>query len=66
MRVRHGYRINLKRTIGIIYGKCGIYPFHHYHRNTHEVLGCHQGTTEIHLRGSHEKKISIYRLVRLS
>ena len=37
----------------------GIYPFHHYHSNTHEVLGCYQGTAEIHLGGPQGKKFNI-------
>lgn len=38
----------------------GIYPFHHYHSNTHEVLGVFQGTAEIQLGGPKGEKINIF------
>ncbi|WP_370898447.1 cupin domain-containing protein [Chryseobacterium gossypii] len=37
----------------------GIYPFHHYHSNTHEVLGVFQGSAELHLGGPQGKKLSV-------
>lgn len=37
----------------------GIYPFHHYHSNTHEVLGVFQGSAEVHMGGSKGKKMKI-------
>lgn len=30
----------------------GIYPFHHYHSHTHEVLGCHSGSANVLLGGA--------------
>lgn len=29
----------------------GIYPFHHYHSNTHEVLGCFRGWADVQFGG---------------
>lgn len=37
----------------------GIYPFHHYHSITHEVLGCFQGNAEVHMGGPNGKKMKI-------
>ncbi|WP_326983556.1 cupin domain-containing protein [Chryseobacterium sp. MYb264] len=37
----------------------GIYPFHHYHSNTHEVLGIFQGSAEIMTGGPKGKKMKI-------
>lgn len=37
----------------------GIYFFHHYHSNTHEVLGVFQGWAEVHVGGSKGKKMRI-------
>ncbi|MDQ1096249.1 MULTISPECIES: cupin domain-containing protein [Chryseobacterium] len=39
--------------------KWTIYSFHHYHSNTHEVLGVFQGSAEICLGGPTGKKIMI-------
>jgi len=37
----------------------GIYPFHHYHSITHEVLGCFQGYAEVHMGGPNGKIMKI-------
>lgn len=37
----------------------GIYPFHHYHSNTHEVLGCFSGDALLHLGGENGQKIKV-------
>ncbi len=37
----------------------GIYPFHHYHSNTHEVLGVFQGSAEVQMGGAAGKKMKI-------
>jgi len=37
----------------------GIYPYHHYHSNTHEVLGVYAGHCDVALGGDDE---NIYRL----
>lgn len=37
--------------------KSGIYTFHHYHSNTHEVMGVYKGGTQIQLGG--EKGITL-------
>jgi len=37
----------------------GIYPFHHYHSTTHEVLGFYSGSALVHLGGERGKKIRI-------
>lgn len=39
--------------------KWGIYPFHHYHSNTHEVLGVFQGFAEVQMGGSKGKVLKI-------
>lgn len=31
----------------------GIFPFHHYHSNTHEVLGVFSGTARVEFGGEH-------------
>lgn len=36
-----------------------IYPFHHYHSNTHEVLGVFEGSAEICLGGPAGKKMTV-------
>ncbi|WP_233589224.1 cupin domain-containing protein [Gynurincola endophyticus] len=37
----------------------GVYPFHHYHSNTHEVLGCFSGSALLHMGGEKGKKIEV-------
>lgn len=37
----------------------GIYPFHHYHSNTHEVLGVFSGSALLHLGGEQGRKLSV-------
>lgn len=37
----------------------GIYSFHHYHSNTHEVLGVFQGSAEVQMGGPNGQKIEI-------
>ncbi|UZR96908.1 cupin domain-containing protein [Chondrinema litorale] len=37
----------------------GVYPFHHYHSTTHEVLGCFQGSALLHLGGEKGEKIQV-------
>lgn len=37
----------------------GVYPFHHYHSNTHEVLGCFSGDAILHLGGDHGQKVKV-------
>jgi len=37
----------------------GIYPFHHYHSNTHEVLGVCQGNALLHMGGEQGQKINV-------
>ncbi len=37
----------------------GVYPFHHYHSNTHEVLGIFSGSALLHLGGEKGKKITV-------
>jgi uncharacterized protein YjlB len=37
----------------------GIYTFHHYHSNTHEVLGCYRGSGEILFGGPQGYKLTI-------
>ncbi|QNL52522.1 cupin domain-containing protein [Olivibacter sp. SDN3] len=35
----------------------GVYPFHHYHSNTHEVLGVFSGNALLHLGGERGEKV---------
>lgn len=37
----------------------GVYPFHHYHSTTHEVLGCFQGSALLHMGGEKGEKIQV-------
>lgn len=37
----------------------GVYPFHHYHSITHEVLGVFQGNALIHMGGPKGEKINV-------
>jgi len=37
----------------------GVYPFHHYHSNTHEVLGVFSGTALLHLGGEQGERIGV-------
>ncbi len=37
----------------------GVYPFHHYHSNTHEVLGVFSGTALLHMGGEKGEKIQV-------
>ena len=37
----------------------GIYPFHHYHSNTHEVLGVFSGSALLHLGGEAGEKTAV-------
>jgi len=37
----------------------GIYPFHHYHSTSHEVLGIYNGSALLHLGGEKGKKVNV-------
>lgn len=37
----------------------GVYPFHHYHSNTHEVLGVYQGEAVLMMGGEKGRKLSV-------
>jgi uncharacterized protein YjlB len=37
----------------------GVYPFHHYHSTSHEVLGIYSGSALLHLGGEQGKKIRV-------
>ncbi|MCD7033991.1 cupin domain-containing protein [Metabacillus sp. GX 13764] len=39
--------------------KWSVYPYHHYHTNTHEVLAVTKGRAELMLGGETGKKISV-------
>jgi len=39
----------------------GIYPFHHYHSNTHEVLGIYKGFALLQLGGARGRKLMVQR-----
>lgn len=38
----------------------GVYPFHHYHSNTHEVLGVFKGDALLHMGGEKGEKMKVY------
>lgn len=37
----------------------GIYPYHHYHSTSHEVLGVYSGSAMVHLGGEQGQKVKI-------
>lgn len=37
----------------------GIYPFHHYHSTSHEVLGIYSGKALLHLGGEQGQKVTV-------
>ena len=37
----------------------GVYSFHHFHSNTHEVLGIYAGSALLHLGGERGEKIEV-------
>ena len=37
----------------------GVYPFHHYHSTSHEVMGVYSGEATLHLGGEKGKKLDI-------
>lgn len=37
----------------------GVYPFHHYHSTSHEVLGIYSGGALLHLGGEQGEKIEV-------
>ncbi|QJD94863.1 cupin domain-containing protein [Mucilaginibacter robiniae] len=37
----------------------GVYPFHHYHSTSHEVLGVYSGSALLHLGGEQGKKVQV-------
>jgi len=37
----------------------GIYPFHHYHSTSHEVLGIYSGSALLHLGGEKGEKVNV-------
>ncbi|MCC5889630.1 MAG: cupin domain-containing protein [Alkalibacterium sp.] len=37
----------------------GIHDYHHYHSNTHEVLGCVSGTAVVQLGGPHSDEVTV-------
>ena len=38
--------------------RAGIYPFHHYHSTSHEVLGCFAGQASVRLGGPSDRGIT--------
>ena len=37
----------------------GVYPFHHYHSTSHEVLGVYSGSALLHLGGEQGQKVKV-------
>ena len=37
----------------------GVYPFHHYHSISHEVLGIYNGSALLHMGGENGKKLKV-------
>jgi len=37
----------------------GVYPFHHYHSTSHEVLGIYKGSALLHLGGERGEKVKV-------
>jgi uncharacterized protein YjlB len=37
----------------------GVYPFHHYHSTSHEVLGIYSGKAKLHLGGEQGEKLKV-------
>ncbi len=37
----------------------GVYPFHHYHSTSHEVLGIYSGSALLHLGGEKGQKVKV-------
>jgi len=37
----------------------GVYPFHHYHSTSHEVLGIYSGKAKLHLGGEQGEKLDV-------
>jgi len=37
----------------------GVYPFHHYHSTSHEVLGIYSGSALLHLGGEKGEKVNV-------
>ena len=37
----------------------GVYPYHHYHSTSHEVLGVYSGRVLLHLGGEQGKKVKV-------
>lgn len=37
----------------------GVYPYHHYHSNTHEVLGCFNGDALLQMGGEDGEEIAV-------